>query len=155
MTPGTVLTARVGDQRHSSSLAISSSGDTITAQPGQDAQKYSGGAGYSGGGGAGSYPDGSAGAGGSDGGDGEDGLSGSGGQGSGVDVSTFTFASWVLSGGEGGEANGYIGGGGGGLLVNNEGPWGNQHKGAGYGAGGGGAAFSEDGQPGLVLIEIN
>ena len=56
VTPGTVLTARVGDQREASSLAISG-GDTITAQPGQDGHysnatsTYDGGAGYSGGGG--------------------------------------------------------------------------------------------------------
>ena len=65
VSAGTVLTARVGDQREASSLAISG-GDTVTAQPGQDGQDYNddGGSGYCGGGGGGLS---SAGAGGSDG----------------------------------------------------------------------------------------
>ena len=40
--PGTVLAARVGDQREASSLA-SSSGDTVTAGPGQDSRYTYGG----------------------------------------------------------------------------------------------------------------
>ena len=42
VTPGTVLAARVGDQREASSLA-STSGDTVTAQPGQDSRYTYGG----------------------------------------------------------------------------------------------------------------
>ena len=50
VTPGTVLTARVGGQRQTSSVA-SSGGDTFAAEPGQDGQFRDGGRGYSGGGG--------------------------------------------------------------------------------------------------------
>ena len=49
---GAVLTAQVGDKRQPSSVTLSS-GDTYTANPGQDSQGYDGGAGYSGGGGGG------------------------------------------------------------------------------------------------------
>ena len=42
VTPGTVLAARVGGQREASSLA-STSGDTVTAQPGQDSRYTYGG----------------------------------------------------------------------------------------------------------------
>ena len=73
MSPGTVLTAWVGDQGQASSLAISS-GDTVTAQPGQGGHSRGGGAGHSGGGGgSGLLSGGEGGDGGSDGGDGEDG----------------------------------------------------------------------------------
>ena len=42
MAAGTVLTARVGYQSEASSLAISGgdSGDTVTAQPGQNGYNY-------------------------------------------------------------------------------------------------------------------
>ena len=76
------------------------------------------------------------------------------------DVSTFTFATWVLSGGKGGLASSYGvpeygGGGGGGLLVNGEGPTASQYQGAGYGGGGNGYSDFEEGLSGLILLEIN
>ena len=79
VSAGTVLTARVGDQGQPSSLAISS-GDTVTAQPGQGGQDNNGGAGYCGGGGGGWS---SGGYGGSDGGDGQNNTYGLGGRGTG------------------------------------------------------------------------
>ena len=104
-----MLTARVGDQREPSSLAIRG-GDTITAQPGQDGHysnatsSYDGGAGYSGGGGYGiGSPSSHGGDGGCDGGDGETGTSGTGGRGSGEDVSLYTFTTWSLAPGSGGQ----------------------------------------------------
>ena len=46
---GTVISVQVGDQGEASTVTIGS-GDTVTAQPGQDGQGYAGGAGYCGGG---------------------------------------------------------------------------------------------------------
>ena len=46
---GTVISVSVGDQGEASTVTIGS-GDTVTAQPGQDGQGYAGGAGYCGGG---------------------------------------------------------------------------------------------------------
>ena len=53
VAPGTVLIADVGEKGYNSYVAISG-GDTLTAEPGQDAQDWDGGAGYCGGGGEGS-----------------------------------------------------------------------------------------------------
>ena len=142
--------AKVGDGGQSSSLTISD-GDTITAQPGEDNQGYSGGNGYSGGGGSGRVH--SSGVGGSNGGDGEDGSHGNGASGTGQNVSIFTFTTWSLGPGAVGRydsGNYYYGGGGGGLLVNGAGPQGNVYQGKGYGGGGGAGAE----HPGLILVEI-
>ena len=74
-----------------------------------------------------------------------------------MDVSTYIFASWVLSGGEGGQGFDKYGGGGGGLLVNDEGPTASKYQGAGYGGGGSGYGYSgyREGMSGLILLEIN
>ena len=74
-----------------------------------------------------------------------------------MDVSTYIFASWVLSGGEGGQGIDKYGGGGGGLLVNDEGPTASKYQGAGYGGGGSGYGYSgyREGMSGLILLEIN
>ena len=158
VSPGTLLTAWVGDQGQSSHVTLSS-GDTVTAQPGQNAQGTTGGDGYSGGGGsassssAGNY-------GGTDGGDGHDGDYGDGGHGTGEDVSLYSFTTWSLSPGAGGQpyydyaSHYYGGGGGGGLMVDGAGPQANSYQGAGYGGGGYGYGDG-DGLQGLILIEIN
>ena len=154
VTPGTVLTARVGDQQQASSLAIRG-GDTVTAQPGQDGQDYNddGGSGYCGGGGGGLS---SAGDGGTDGGDGKAGSTGSGGRGTGQDVSLYTFTTWSLTPGAGGRVFSYYGGGGGGgVMVDGAGPEASQYQGQGYGGGGNGYPDYGDGLPGLILLEIN
>ena len=160
VTPDTVLTARVGNQSEASSLAING-GVKITAQPGQGGQVpdvgYDGGSGYCGGGGGG-YSSGYGGAGGSDGGAGEDGYYGTGGRGSGQDVSLYTFTTWTLTPGDGGQlghsGNYYFGGGGGGVLVDGEGPPASSLQGQGYG-GGGGLSGHGSGLPGLILLEVN
>ena len=76
-----------------------------------------------------------------------------------MDVSTYIFASWVLSGGAGGQDSYKSGGGGGGLLVNDEGPTASKYQGAGYGGGGSGyTKYNSDygeGMSGLILLEIN
>ena len=151
VTLGTMLTARVGDQREASSLAIRG-GDTVTAQPGQDGQdSFTGGDGYCGGGGA--Y----GGGGGSGGSDGQDGSFGRGGAGTGEDVSLYTFTTWTLTpgaGGQPGQVHGQ-GGGGGGLLVDGAGPQASKYQGQGYGGGANGYYTDPDGLPGLILIEVN
>ena len=154
VSAGTVLTATVGYQRQASSLAISG-GETVMAQPGQDAPGNSnGGDGYSGGGGYG-YDYG--GDGGSDGGDGEDGSDYICGRGTGEDVSLYSFTTWSLTPGDGGQAyhGHYYGGGGGGVLVNGAGPQASQYQGQGYGGGSSGWSFYGEGLPGLILLEVN
>ena len=152
---GTVLTAQVGDQRQSSSVTLSS-GDTYTANPGQDGHGFDGGDGYSGGGGGG-WSSGSAG--GTNGGDGHGGSEGSGGHGTGEDVSSFTFISWNIKAGAGGEvvhsSSGYGYGGGGGGVMNGQGPQSSPYKGQGYGGGGSGFYSYGDGMSGVILTEIN
>ena len=146
----TLMTANVGDQGQSSSLTISGM-DTITAQLGENGQSGAGGNGYSGGGG--SRQNSGGGDGGSNGGDGEDGFY-NGGSGTGQDVSIFTFTTWSLGPGAGGQyySNGRGGGGGGGLMVNGAEPQDNIYQGAGYGGGGGGNG--EAGLQGVILVEI-
>ena len=153
---GTVLTARVGDQGQPSSLAISS-GDTVTAPPGQGGHSRGGGAGHSGGGGgSGLLSGGEGGDGGSDGGDGEDGQYGRGGRGSGHHLALYTFTTWSLTPGAGGQHYGNGGGGGGGLLVDGAGPQLSSYQGQGYGGGGMGHYYDYgEGLPGLILIEVN
>ena len=172
VSPGTVLTAQVGrggewsgPAAEASSLTFSS-GDTFTAQPGQDnVGSYIGGAGYSGNNitisgynktisgysGGGGY----GGAGGTNGGNGEDGDGGAGGGGTGEDVSLYTFRDWLLTPGSGGQPYGTSnrGGGGGGLMVDGTGPEANQYQGQGFGGGGNG--LGAYGLPGLILLEIN
>ena len=180
VSPGTVLTAQVGrvgeydgPAAEASSVAFSS-GDIITAQPGEDnvgsytngGAGYSGNntisgynyttSGYSGGGGAGSSSYG--GAGGTNGGNGEDGEYGAGGSGTGEDVSLYTFRSWLLTPGSGGQPNcadSWFGGGGGGLMVDGTGPEASTYQGQGYGGGANGNAAYGDGLQGLILLEIN
>ena len=171
VAPGTVLTARVGDKREASNLAISD-GEWVTALPGQDGHftvnsdgtsSYDGGTGYSGGGGygfgdpsGGGSEDPSGGDGGCDGGDGETGTSGTGGRGTGEDVSLYTFTTWSLAPGAGGEVYYlFYGGGGGGVMVDGAGPEASQYQGQGYGGGGNGYPDYGDGLPGLILLEIN
>ena len=154
---GSMMTAEVGDQGQSSSVTISG-GDTITAEPGEDGQGV-GGDGYSGGGGGGIYR---AGDGGSDGRDGGDGSACSGGAGTGEDISLYTFTTWSLGPGAGGQyyfsSSGnfsyYYGGGGGGLMVDGAGPQGSSYQGAGYGGGGNGYYAYDDGLQGVILMEI-
>ena len=154
VSAGTLLMAQVGDQGQSSSVTISG-GDSITAEPGANGQNNgSGGDGYSGGGGQG-YSRG--GDGGSDGGDGENGVDGTygfGGAGTGEDVSLYTFITWSLGPGAGGQHYGnYGGGGGGGLMVDGAGPQVSIYQGAGFG--GGGSGDTGVGLQGVILMEIN
>ena len=147
VAPGTVLIADVGEKGYNSYVAISG-GDTLTAEPGQDAQDWDGGAGYCGGGGEGSP----AADGGTGGGDGEDGE-----EGTGEDVSLYTFTSWTITPGAGGRRYPSYsggGGGGGGVLVDGEGPLASSWQGQGYGGGGSGATDYRDGLQGVILIEI-
>ena len=99
--------------------------------------------------------------GGSDGGDGEDVVAGAG---SGQDVTTFTFNTWVLTPGDAGQGYNsqsgttyfytrYYGGGGGGVLVDGEGPDGTtNYEGKGYG---GGRGVNGNGGGGVILIEVD
>ena len=153
VSAGTKMTTNVGSGGQSSSLTISGK-DTITAQPGEDSQGWNGGNGYSGGGG-GRESSSRGGDGGSNGGDGERG-SWRGGTGTGQDVSLFTFTTWSLGPGAGGQGDGYYGGGGGGVMVNGAGPQinGYQVEGAGYGGGGNGYANGGVALPGVILVEI-
>ena len=155
VSPGTNITARVGDQRQASNLTIGNI--TFTAQPGQDShpswdgEDDDGGNGYSGGGGSGAD-------GGMNGGDGGDGVRGDGGRGTGEDIRLYTFATWTLSpgaGGKHGDSIYYWGGGGGGVLVDRQGPDAEESQGQGYGGGGAWAHGAFDGLQGVILIEIN
>ena len=108
--------------------------------------------------------------GGSDGGDGEDVVAGAG---SGQDVTTFTFNTWVLTPGAPGQGYKYsynytscssssayfyerfYGGGGGGVLVDGEGPTRpSVYQGSGYGGGGSGYSSYPNGLPGVILMEV-
>ena len=77
--------------------------------------------------------------------------------GTGEDISEYTFTSFTLTPGAGGEyyyVNQYssYGGGGGGVLVNGWGPEAKQGEGKGYGGGEGG--HLRDGLRGVILLEI-
>ena len=155
VAPGTVLIADVGEKGYNSYVAIRG-GETLTAEPGQDAQDWDGGAGYCGGGGVGDI--GGGGNGGTDGGDGDDGSYGTGGAGSGEDISLYTFSAWTITPGAGGnyyyyDGNYHYGGGGGGVLVDGEGPEASEYQGQGFGGGGSGKSIYGDGLKGLILIE--
>ena len=152
VSPGVVLTAEVGDQRQPSIVTLST-GDIISALPGQDSQGSDGGDGFCGGGGEGHSVGG---AGGTNGGDGEDAYYGRGGRGTGVDVSSFNLNAWDIGPGAGGERYIMQGGGGGGVLVDGKGPQGyTSHQGQGYGGGASGLSNYGDGLPGVILMEIN
>ena len=89
--------------------------------------------------------------GGTAGGDGEGVRGGTGSQ---DDVTTFTFASWLLAPGAGGLPNsGQQGGGGGGVLVSGAGPAASIYQGQGYGGGGSGFSTYVSGLQGVILIE--
>ena len=82
---------------------------------------------------------------------GSDGEGEYGGKGSGLDVSEILLETFVLSPGDGGEPNGNSGGGGGGVFVNGFGPDSSEYEGKGYGGGG---YYSNDGLPGVLLLEV-
>ena len=116
----------------------------LTAAAGHHNHGSNGGDGYSGAGAKGQD-------GGSDGSDGEDSSTDMGGKGSGLDVGTLNMTRFTLSPGKAGSN----GGGGGGILVNGEGPSGEQNSqwGKGFG-GGGGYSNGNHGVPGCVIIEV-
>ena len=122
----------------------------FTVGPGQVGQK-DGGDGYCGGGGQG-YDNDNGGDGGTDGGDGDNGSIGRGGEGTGQDISTYTFRTWTLTPGAGGGRSEDNAGGGGGVLVDGAGPDANNYQGRGFG--GGGSGYNDDGLQGVILIEI-
>ena len=157
VSSGTVLTAQVGDQNQFSRVTLNNN-DTYRVHPGQAGQGPDGGDGYCGGGGEGSNYGGCC-SGGTDGGDGDLGSRGSGGHGIGEDVSSFTFNTWKLEPGMGGEVyyegHYYYGGGGGGVLLNRAGPQHSPYQGQGYGAGASGSYDYGIPMPGVILIEIN
>ena len=83
-----------------------------------------------------------------------------GGKGTGEDVSLYTFRTWLLTPGSGGQpyyaGGGYFGGGGGGIMVDGSGPEASSYQGQGFGGGGNGNGYDYgDGLPGLILLEIN
>lgn len=125
----------------------------VEAGTGEDADGDHGGRGYSGGG---YYSNSSnpvhGGSAGSDG-EAEDGWDGRGGEGTGEDVTKYSFNHFVLTPGAGGYRR--YGGGGGGVLVNGGGPVrDHEGQGEGYGGGGEGRASPSYGLPGLVIIEL-
>ena len=129
---------------------VNINGETvITAKHGGSGEDQ-GGDGYSGGGMQGGCDGGSGGS------DGECGL---GGAGTGEDISHYTFKSFTLSPGAGGEYyvshSYYYGGGGGGVLVNGWGPEADPGVGQGYGGGDGGDGMhGGDGLQGVILLEV-
>ena len=84
------------------------------------------------------------------------------GKGSGEDLSSYHLNNWRLTPGYGGaecikvvSQLQHYGGGGGGVLVNGDGPQRDERtQGEGYGGGGGGCAFTKEGLPGVILIEV-
>ena len=163
VSAGTVLTAFVGDMGERTRVEISG-GETISASAGgisDSSGVHDGGIGYCGGGGGGRNS-GYAGAGGTNGGNGGGGSDSSGGHGTGEDISRYTFTTWTITPGAGGEvfhANSggmHHGGGGGGILVDGKGPFGlwSVYRGEGYGGGGGGISMTSPGQQGVILMEI-
>ena len=112
-----------------------------------------GGNGYSGGGGAG-YGSSNGGNGGSDGENGEDGGAFAGGTGSGLNVTDLNIAGFEFTAGAGGASNITLGGGGGGVLVNGEGPEGDEED-VGYGAGGDGGEDAGDNGVALIAIKFS
>ena len=152
-----VMTVTVG--RHGESSKVEVGGVLIVeASPGASPDDIRGGAGYSGGGGNGD------GRGGSDGENGEDGDEKAGGPGSGLDIELLSTENFILTPGEGGEAEpldpadpgdrGH-GGGGGGVVVNGKMPGLSPYVGKGYGGGASSDGLNQiNGNPGCVLLEI-
>jgi len=166
-----IISAQVGADRQASTVKIN--GDIIlTAESGRDTYYeqeqehyyYSGGDGYSGGGGGFGVPfdqcDG-----GSDGGSGK---GPSGGSGTGEDIRDYTFTSWILTPGAGGNCfdsepvdittirDNCAGGGGGGVMVEGAGPEASLYQGQGYGGGGGSPypQYGQNGLQGVILLEV-
>ena len=157
--PGTVITAQVGQGgvnyntgywAQPTTLAFSS-GETVTAEPGEYGNG-NGGNGYCGGGGYGSSETGD---GGTNGGNGQDSFAGAGGRGTGENVAAYSLRTWSLTPGAGGRHTGTLfGGGGGGVLVDGAGPdTETDYQGRGYGGGGSGPHHGS-GLPGVILMEI-
>ena len=160
-----VITAKVGDGRNGydgyPSTVILPRFATVTARGGKQGQGGNmGGNGYSGGAGGGHPRFGGAGwSGGSNGGNGNG--YGRGGMGTGENLAAYTLDHFKLSPGQGGkyyhdsnDNNFYYGGGGGGVLVDYDGPSTSPWQGKGYGGGGGGNHSSEEGLPGVILVEV-
>ena len=124
---------------------IISTGDTVTAAPGENGKGLDGGSGGGGGGPGSSY----SGNGGRNGGDGQDGDIGLGGHGSREDISLYTFTTWSLTPSAVGIHYPGAEGGGGGLLVDGKGPQDKEYRGEGYGRGGNGVSEHRDGLQGI------
>ena len=122
----------------------------LKAKPGKTTDNVVGGDGYSGGGGYGT------GRGGTDGGDGEvgDDEDSEAGKGSGLDLSSISMKSFILTPGKGGVGESFYGGGGGGVVVNGKKPEVEHCGGEGYGGGGGYNGFVNAVSAGCVLIEL-
>ena len=131
---------------------------SVVAEPGDDSSFYDGGDGYSGG--SGDCDGVSPCRGGSNGGDGDDGSNteSAGGHGTHENVGDYKLDSWVLTPGAGGDGTlpcsdaSYRGAGGGGVLVDGVGP--NHYVQDGEGYGGGGGYCGNNGQQGVILIEV-
>ena len=168
-----VITAKVGDGRNGydgyPSTVILPRFATVTARGGKQGWYQGqggnmGGNGYSGGAGGGHPRFGGAGwSGGSNGGNGNGYGNGNmrGGMGTGENLAAYTLDHFKLSPGQGGKYyhdsnnnNFYYGGGGGGVLVDYDGPSTSPWQGKGYGGGGGGNHSSEEGLPGVILVEV-
>ena len=158
-----VITAKVGDGRNGhdgypSTVRLPRIA-TVTARGGKQGGSM-GGNGYSGGAGGGHPSFGGAGwSGGSNGGNGNGNMRG--GMGTGEHLAAYTLDHFKLSPGQGGTYyhrshgnNFYYGGGGGGVLVDSDGPSTSPWQGKGYGGGGGGNHSSEEGLPGVILVEV-
>ena len=123
---------------------------TIIAPGGLGGGSRAGSAGYSGGGGYDNNANG-----GSNGNDGGQGNSYAGGSGTWEDITAYQMSEFTLSPGQGGQPyDNYYGGGGGGVLVGGLGPSRSQHKGEGYGGGGGYDGSNYNGLPGVILVEV-
>ena len=141
------LQVHVGTENEASYINIDNGTMMISADRGGSGIKDGkGGDGYSGGGDKGN-----------DGGtDGGAGGGPNGGHGTGENITEFSFNSWILSPGKGGEkfeGRDGGGGGGGGVLVDEEGPRAEEWTGQGYGGGGCGKNLWTQGLPGVVLLE--
>ena len=142
----TSLNAKAGSYAEASTVTYNGSIVLVQANPGQEADGYSGGGQYE-------FPICH---GGSDGGsDGSDGEGSRGGSGTGEDISEYVFTAWTLTPGAGGihYEDGCYGGGGGGVMVDGAGPDTDQYTGQGFG--GGGSGRGTNGLEGLVLLEIS
>ena len=156
LDPITIISITVGAQSQSSVVRVNS--QTVEARPGGYDRSCDG---YSGGGAANFQWGGAYYTGGTNGGDGWGSQDDNPGHGTGEDISEYKMDNYILTPGAGGE--GWVdsiggvkisyGGGGGGILVNGDGPQRNEHQGEGYGGGGMGKN-DQQGQQGIVLLEI-